>query len=417
MFDITRLNSTLTTVGLTILAVSSLLSVPAYAADDLRIYGYMAWRIEKVWDEVGRDATGATQNEDAPREMDVPSFNIMMQHRVDKDTKVFLNLNGSGGGVVDVRNIWGEYKLNRYLKLRLGKSYRRFGLYNEYLDAVPTYIGIEPPELFDKDHLILSRETLVMLHGTMPMGEGDLRYSVSTDNGEGGPSSKDNVPIGIDVRYEFNDGDYLVGFSGYFSNGDTVSDVGVGDGSPRSGVLPWMASDDFTVFGAFGEFQVDALKLQVAYWIASHDAVRDAASIVTVINNAGIHANQKDRFLSVDDGTVDAADVDTNGDYDVTTWYVRAGYQMNMMGKDLEPYIQWDVYDNPETIENKTYGGDAEAGLADDGAFSKSTIGLIYRPSPKLAFKFDTSTHFQDVNGKSESYSEIRFDVSFIFGQ
>ena len=81
------------------------------------------------------------------------------------------------------------------------------------------------------------------------------------------------------------------------------------------------------------------------------------------------------------------------------------------------PYFQWDNYDNPETIENKSFGGDAEAGLTDDGQFQKSTVGIIYRPIPVLALKFDTSTHFQDFNGKSESFSEIRFDVSYIFGR
>jgi hypothetical protein len=84
---------------------------------------------------------------------------------------------------------------------------------------------------------------------------------------------------------------------------------------------------------------------------------------------------------------------------------------------ELVPYAQWDYYDNPETIYDKDWGGDAEAGLADSGKFSKATIGVIYRPQPAVAFKFDASTHFQKVNGSSEPYSEVRFDVSYIFGR
>ena len=38
-----------------------------------------------------------------------------------------------------------------HFKLRTGKIYRPFGQFNELLDAVPTYLGMEPPELFDKD--------------------------------------------------------------------------------------------------------------------------------------------------------------------------------------------------------------------------------------------------------------------------
>lgn len=342
----------------------------------------------------------------------------MIQNQIDEKTKVFVNLNGSGASTIDVKNLWGEYRVNQYANIRLGKSYRRFGLYNEYLDAVPTYIGIEPPELFDKDHLILSRETLAMFHGSVELADGELRYSLSTDNGEGGPSEEENIPIGMDVRYEFMDGDYVVGVSGYTSNGDTTSDVSVGEGSPRTGVLPWMAKDNFTVFGGFGEFNIDSLKLQAAFWKASHNAERDPDAVATVLNNASsLHDNQRDRFLLDDNGALDASNVDTNGDYDVTTWYVRTGYSMFINSAEIVPYVQWDFYENLETIQDKTYGGDAEAGLADDGAFSKSTLGVIYRPNPRVAYKLDTSTHYQDVNGKSESYSEIRFDVSFIFGQ
>tara|TARA_R110002073_G_scaffold7456_1_gene42360 strand:- start:22010 stop:23254 length:1245 start_codon:yes stop_codon:yes gene_type:complete len=400
--------------------LTSVVPTTALAADglsDVKIYGYLAWRVEKVWEELSIDALGNTDTTDAPREITVPSFNVMMQSKVGDRAKVFINLNGSDADNVDVSNVWGEYRINQYVNLRVGETYRKFGLYNEILDAVPTYMGIEPPELFDKDHLILSRTTLGMIHGYVPVGDGEISYSLTVDNGEGGPTDEDNIPLGFDLRYEWNLGSYVMGISGYTSNGDTTSDVSLGSGSPRSGVLPWMASDDFNVIGAFGEFQFEHLKLQAAYWRASHDATRDADSIVTVVNGAGINANQRNRFLIDPTAPVVAANVDTNGDYDVKTWYVRAGYSFTNEYGEFVPYFQWDNYDNPETIENKSFGGDAEAGLTDDGQFQKSTVGIIYRPIPVLALKFDTSTHFQDFNGKSESFSEIRFDVSYIFGR
>jgi len=55
-------------------------------------------------------------------------------------------------------------------------------------------------------------------------------------------------------------------------------------------------------------------------------------------------------------------------------------------------YNGW--YSNPETIAKKKYGGDNEAGAADDGVFYKSTVGLVYRPAPEVAIKFDQSFHF-----------------------
>ncbi len=405
-------------VGLGLMLMSCpIWSNPVFANEKVDIYGYFAWRTEKVWDELSIDQNGNTVTSNAPREISIPSFNIMLQSQIADKAKVFVNLNGADGEEVSVRNIWGEYKFSDLVNIRVGKTYRKFGLYNEILDAVPTYIGIEPPELFDQDHLILSRETLAMLHGTRPFGDGDLNYSVSVDNGEGGPTSEDNIPVGVDLRYEWNLGSYMLGMSGYSSNGDTTSDVALGEGSPRSGVLPWMSADSFNVIGAYGQFDVNMLTLQFAYWNASHDATRDPDSIVRVVNEAGVNVNQRSRFLIDPSGPVTASNVNLNGDYDITTWYVRAGYSFfNDMG-EFVPYAQWDFYDNPETIQNKTFGGDNEAGLADDGKFSKATVGLIYRPIPQIAVKLDFSSHFQEFNGKDESYPEIRFDVSYIFGQ
>jgi hypothetical protein len=397
------------------------LCVPAGAAtmDDLAknvdLYGYLAWRLEKVWEEPQND-NGTTITADAPRELSLPSFNLMLQSQSGDRVKTFVNVGSTDGDDLEVRNLWGEYKVSQYLSVRLGKSYRRFGLYNELLDAVPTYIGIEPPELFDKDHLIISRTTLFMAHGWVAAGEGELQYSFMTDNGEGG-AINDSVPVGFDLRYNFGLGNYTVGISGYASNGDAVSDVGLGDGSPRSGVLPWMEADDFSVFGAYAEAFVKDWQLQAEYWRADHSATRDADAIVQVVNNANVNAGQRARFLLDPNGPVDSSNVNTDGDYSVDTWYLRAGRSITTAGGEWVPYAQWDYYKNAETIYEKDWGGDAEAGLADDGEFTKATLGVIYRPQPNVAFKFDASTHFQEVNGQNESYSEIRFDVSYIFGR
>ncbi len=390
-------------------------SCVAQASENLDIYGYFSWRVEKVFDEPSREGS-ETVREDAPREISIPSFNLMMQSKVDEKTKVFVNLDGAGGEDLSVRNIWGEYKVNSLLNIRVGKTYRRFGLYNEILDAVPTYIGIEPPELFDSDHLILSRETMALVHGLKALGDGDLRYSLSVDNGEGGPSEDDTVPLGYDLRYEWGLGNYTVGMSGYMSNGETTSDVSVGEGSPKTGVLPWMAADDFSVLGFYGEANISNWIVQAAYWQASHDATRDPESVVAVLENAGVNEAQRRRFLLDDDGDATVDNVDTNGDYDITTWYFRAGYSFVWNGADMQAYGQLDYYENPETIQSKTWGGDNEAGLADDGKFTKSTAGLIYRPNPSLAVKLDFSSHSQKFNGENESYPEVRFDVSYVFG-
>ena len=71
---------------------------------------------------------------------------------------------------------------------------------------------------------------------------------------------------------------------------------------------------------------------------------------------------------------------------------------------------------HPETIAAKRLGGDAEAGVADDGHFDKATLGVVYRPVPMVAIKLDGSQHRYRFHASDVSYPEIRLDVSYTFG-
>jgi hypothetical protein len=341
----------------------------------------------------------------------------MFQHQLSDRFKAYVNLSGKDAAEVDVANMWGEYSASRYLNVRFGKIYRRFGLYNEMLDAVPSYYGIEPPETFDGDHLLISRTTTFMAYGNARVGQGMMNYSLSTDNGEGGLTEEGMVPLGFDVNYKFGRGRYTVGFSAYTAGGGSGPDKGIGEGSPKSGVLPWMASDDFHVLNGYAEGRFQNLLLQFEYAKAGHNAERDPAAVLEVLANTTVNANQLSRFLIDPAGsTTDPANVNTNGEYDVEVWYLRAGYSIYTSFGELGPYFQWDWYSNPETIASKRYGGDNEAGVADDGVFNKGTVGLLFRPIPQVAVKLDGSVHYYKFMGESVSYPEIRFDVSYTFG-
>lgn len=391
------------------------ITIELSAQNGLNTYGYFSTRLEKQYETVG---TSGTIEEASPFEWTSPFFNIMIQDQLSENIKVFINLNGSNAGTLDVRNYWGEYSVNNMLNFRIGKIYRKFGLYNEILDAVPTYYGIEPPELFDGDHLMISRTTTVMVYGSFDLSDGTLSYSLTTDNGEGG--SVDNaIPFGFDLNYKFHGGDYKIGTSGYVSGGTAVPDLAVGNGSPKSGILPWMAADHFNVFGGYAEMTFGNLLVQSEYWRAGHKASRDPASVVTLVQKAGLNKSQRARFLNdptKNQSSVTVADVVVSTDYVIQTWYVRAGYSFDTNIGEIAPYLQWDWYSNPETIAKKKYGGDNEAGVADDGVFDKSTIGLVYRPVPEVAVKFDQSFHFYKLDGQNVRYPEIRIDISYIFG-
>lgn len=391
------------------------LSLPGLTLNELNIYGYFSTRLEKTFAEPAA-ANGAIVKNDAPAEFIYPSFNLLLQHQLTNKFKAFINFNGAGGGAIDLRNFWGEYAASAALNFRLGKIYRKFGLYNEILDAVPTYYGIEPPELFDVDHLMVSRTTAAMLYGSFSTSGGILNYSLSTDNGEGDPA-KGTIPLGYDLHYKFGGGDYTLGFSGYTSGGKTTPDIGVGEGSPRSGVLPWMASDKFTVWGGYFEGKFNNVTVQTEYWHSPHRAVRDAEATVAMIEGAAPNAKQLARFLKNPALGATASNVNPTAHYSVQTWYVRAGLSAESKFGEIAPYAQWDHYSNPETVANKEFGGDNEAGVSDDGKFEKSTVGIVFRPAPQVAVKLDQSFHFYRLNGSRVNYWEVRFDVSLLFGQ
>ena len=402
--------------ALRIAVAAATLPIAAAAAQEspIQVYGYFAGRLEKSIDVPSWD--GATlHSESGPREFSRPFFNVMLQQQLSRRFKAYVNLNGAGASAIDVRNMWGEFSASNALNVRFGKVYRKFGLYNEVLDAVPTYYGIEPPESFDGDHLLLSRTTAAMVYGFVPVGPGKLQYAVSTDNGEG-RTVESTMPLGVDLNYVFA-GAYTLGVSGYTSGGATNSDIAPASGSPKSGVLPWMARDSFTVVNAYGEARWGALTVQAEWAQADHEAERDAAAVLTIVQRAELNARQRARFLVDPAGsTTDAANVRTRGDHQVRTWYVRVGRSFETRVGEVGPYLQWDAYSNPETIGEKRYGGDDEAGLADDGRFTKGTAGVVFRPVPQVAVKLDGSTHRYRLGGQRVSYPELRLDISYAFG-
>ena len=399
------------------MAALAAMTVPctATAQQQLSLYGYMSTRYEKTFSEPGFSG-GQIVKGQAPGEFTYPSFNLMISQQVGPRFKAYINLGSADAGTMAPRNMWGEASVNRLLNVRFGKTYRRFGLYNEILDAVPTYYGIEPPEMFDKDHLFLSRTTALMILGSVDVGPGTLAYSVSNDNGEGDVFAN-ALPLGFDVNYAFGYGAYKLGLSGYRSGGPANSDVSVGGGSPSSGVLPWMAEDHFTVWDGYAQIEKSSLTFQFEYAQANHAAQRDPAAVLSVLASASLNDAQIARFLLNPAGShTSAANVNTVADFNVKTWYVRAGYSIESKHGEVAPYVQWDWYSNPETIAQKTYGGDNEAGVADDGVFNKATAGIVYRPSPAVAIKFDSSQHRYLFHGTHVTYPEIRLDVSYTFG-
>lgn len=383
------------------------------------LYGYINSNVEKVFNLPTYDTTGQMFLVDQPITWTpVRNFHIYGSQRLTKKVAIFFNLAYNGGNGIEVRNAYGDFEIHPLLQVRVGKMYRRFGLYNEKLDQVPTFIGIEAPEIFDQDHLFLTRTTAFMLHGEMKATKGSYVYALTFDNGEGGPHLG-NVPLGWDFRYRSEEYHLIIGTSGYTSGGKASSTVGFGDGSPRGAVLPWMESDRFQVYTFFIEKTFGRILLQACYTYSPHNAIRNRSNTLRLINEAGINDAQRERFLgqnaSKADQDLTEADVVTDVSYLSQSGYVRFGYGIPTKLGQFIPYFLFDYMQNQETVANLKYGGDNEAGLSDNGVFVKPSVGVAYRPQPEVAIKLDASMHSQTIDNKRVNYPEIRLDFSFTF--
>ncbi len=389
--------------ALSVACVGLLSCAPAIAKTD--VYGFITANWEKS--EKSQNEDGANK-EFNPNEIDNPFIHVMVNN-TQGAYRSFLNINGGGAGELDVRNAWFEGQiLGEHMKYRIGKMYRFFDIYNEILDAVPTYIGIEPPELFDKDHLMVSRTTNFMLHGNFLKGDHEFRYSITTGNDD---RDQEEVPVGGDLRWEHNPGNYtlMVGTSFYYSGNTGAGEVGA-----DSGVAAHMARDNYSVNVLYSQFTMKNWLAQASFARAKHDGIRDAQFIE---DNAdafqGIPGNRANRFCDGGDCTA-AANVRLKAKYNIDTWYLRLGYMIGLNdGASITPYVQYDYYYNPEMIGAKSAGGDNEAGWSDDGKFTKRTLGAVYRPVSNIAIKLDGSTHHHRFNGKDESYAEVRSSFAY----
>lgn len=391
-----------------------LLSGNLHAQKDFSIYGYSSLYFEKVgpwsYDKGGKGD---------PVEFDYAHFNLMMQSQISDKVKAYVNI--AGVAAPEVRNYWGEYIVSDKLKIRTGKIYRTFGVYNELLDAVPTYIGTEPPEHLDGDHLLLPRFCKLMVHGGTVTKLGFLKYAYMLDSDEKMLGTTSDGKIDLSHSYDINlsmmDDKLLIGTSGFFTNERNGSSRVLGEGSPLTGMLPWMATDKYNAFTGYIKYYLGNFLIDAAYSWANHTAVRDTGLVMTVYNNTSLNANQMKNFFG--NSTVyNGSNVVTKADYLVSTYYIRLSYTIpkeTLKFSELTPYATLDNYSNPETIAKKTWGGDNEAGLSDDGVFNKTTFGIRLKPVSSMAIKAEIATHFQKVNGSNASYNEYHFDISYMF--
>ena len=125
------------------------IDVEGAEARSLIFYGFVRANAERVFHIPSLGASGNTRFDDDPLEWSFPGVHLYGFARPVSFVDTLINIEGDDGGVI-FREGWGNIRFNKAFQIRAGKMYRRFGLFNEKLDQFPTFLGIEPPELFFK---------------------------------------------------------------------------------------------------------------------------------------------------------------------------------------------------------------------------------------------------------------------------
>jgi hypothetical protein len=386
---------------------------------ETRLYGYLDTYFSTHFGEpTGLTANGDIRRADFSHRFDVLSLHAMVQGSIVQRFRYFINLRaGSAGGpgrdvTLGVRNAWVETSLvGDAVVLRLGKTYRRFGLYNEILDATPTFIGVEAPEYLDETRPIVTRTTNLMLHGKLFSTETwHVGWSLTTGDDE---RTGNAVPIGADLRATYHSA-LTLGSSFYWSGGDAVSGTAFGEGSPTGAVPTWMARDEYWVLGGFAQLLYDGLVFQAEVTFAQHAAARDPDAVRRFVDTENFYPSARARYFVDGNPAAGLGPLDVR--FQVFTTYFRLGYELSVGTWTLTPYAGATYYSNPETLGDDRFGGDEEgSGTKDAGKFVKAMLGAVIRPLPQVALKLETTSHMYRLGGRFDWHQEGKLSLSYLW--
>jgi len=392
---------------------------------DTRVYGYLNSFLAQIAPfTLERPLAYDRASNRLIKELEPMGFNVdaflMIQGTIGNRYRFFMNIATIGAGdpiegrELELRNGWVEASLyGQALAVRAGRMYRRFGLYNEILDATPTFIGIKEPEILDDDHLMITRTTNLMLLGAYVKDSHKLEYALTTGEDE---RESNQVPLGADLSYS-HEQRFKIGVSYYDTMGKAKPGVAVGEGSPKGGVADWMAEDRYRAIDVYAQLALGPWIAQLEYCAARHHGRRDPAALLPLADpTADLSPAQYRRFFTdpYDDTPPTEADVIRDATYTAQTAYLRVGYELR--DGMFTPYLQGDYYKNPETVPLEAYGGDNEAGFDDRGRFFKGALGFMFRPLPQIALKLEYGSHFfMKWGGTSYVDPELRASFSYFW--
>ncbi len=217
--------------------VASTNTLEAQYTSKLTINGYSGFEFEKQLDEDGAgDPNGS---------FDADLFDLVLNFQVTDKIRVSTDLTWEHGaateddfGNVAVEYAFVEYAFSDLVKVRVGKMFIPYGIYNEIHTAKPAFLSVKEPASTNKTERIVENAFRfyprwgagIAVHGDGLIGERGFSYDLFVSNGdqsETNPFEEDNNGAkAFTGRFRFEPSESLeVGTSFYH---DTPDSDGVG---------------------------------------------------------------------------------------------------------------------------------------------------------------------------------------------
>ena len=193
------------------------LSASAIDGDSVTLNGYTSFEFEKQLDAEG-EGLG-----DPNFSFDADLFDLVLNVQVDDRIRAATDITWEHGaateddrGNVALEYGFVEYAVNDLVKLRLGKMFTPFGIFNEIHTAKPAFLSVKEAAGTNKTERIVKDAfrffprwgTGISLHGDGQVGDGYLDYDILIANGEQdetNPFEEDNnkaKSVTARVRYD-----------------------------------------------------------------------------------------------------------------------------------------------------------------------------------------------------------------------
>jgi hypothetical protein len=213
--------------------VASALPLRAQYTSRLTINGYSGFEFEKQIDEEG--------NGDPNGSFDADLFDLVLNFQVTDAIRVSTDLTWEHGaateedfGNVAVEYAFVEYAFSDLLKVRVGKMFIPFGIYNEIHTAKPAFLSVKEPASTNKAERIVDDAFRfyprwgagIAVHGDGLIGDRGFSYDLFLSNGdqsETNPFEEDNNGAkAVTGRFRFEPTEALeVGASFYHDKADS----------------------------------------------------------------------------------------------------------------------------------------------------------------------------------------------------